>query len=190
MSSFYWYVPSWDGHDAIGGATPADHENVGNDIVVELVNTDFAAPGDPRQDNFVVERIIGQYKLNNQTGADPADRIVHHRVYVADGDQSSVSLRSLYSADDADSSFLWHKVDVMTGAQHARAWGNWGNGASTDPPAPFSNGRLGAFDIKVGRNIPEGRSLLWHTAVKNGGIPEPDGEWFLALWVRVLLREK
>lgn len=190
MSSFYWHAPAWDQHDAQGGVTPLDNANVGNDIVVELVNTDFADPGDPRQDNFVVERIIGQYKLNAITGADASDRIVHHRVYVADGDQNSVSLRNIYSVDDADSSFLWHKVDVLTQNSIGKAWGNWAEGDATEPPVPFVDGRLGSFDIRVGRAVPEGRSLIWHTQLKNGGLALDDDEYFLGLWVRVLMREK
>ncbi len=190
MSNFYWHSPSWESQDVQGGATPGDNSNVGNDIVIELINTDFADIGDPRQDNFVVERVIGQYKVNAITGAAAGNRVIHHRVYVADGDKTSVSLRNLYAVDDADSSFLWHKVDHYSNFAIGLDWGGWAKGDSQEPSVPFHDGRQGSFDIRVGRSIPEGRSLLWHTQLKNGGIALDDDEWFLMLWVRVLMREK
>ncbi len=190
MSSFYWHAPSWEPRDAIGGAQLGEHQNVANDIVVELINTDFADPGDPRQDNFVVERIIGQYKISADAGALAGDRFVQSRVYVADGDKNSVSLRNLYDIDDADSSFLWHQVDAFSAAAVGSNWGTWRQGGSADPTVPFMSGRLGSFDIRVGRSVPEGRSLLWHTQLKNGGLALDDDTWFLSLWVRLLMREK
>lgn len=186
---FYWFCPAWDPQDVQGGLTPGAG-NVGNDSIVNLINTDFADPGDPRQDNFVVERIIGQYKLNAVSGAEAGDRVVHSRVYVADSDMDSIAIRDLYTADDADSSFLWHKVDAFDSSWIGTAWGNWQNGSATQPAPAFQNGRLGSFDIKVGRRVEEGQSLVWHTQWKNstGGALDDD-EFFVMLWVRLLMRE-
>ncbi len=185
---FYWYCPAWYAGDdpASGGASEID--NVGNDLVIELLNTDFAAPGDPRQDNFVVERIIGQYIVRGKSNAEVGDRYMHHRVYVADGDQTSVSLRNLFTQDDADSSFLWHKVEGYDGTFIGLNWGTWANGGDADLANPFMAGRLGSFDIKVGRRVEEGTSLIWHTQLNNTGILADD-TWTLQMWVRCLLRE-
>ncbi len=186
---FYWFCPQWDGQAVQGGAAPGIG-NLGNDIAISLIDTDFADPGDPRQDNFVVERIIGQYKVNAITGAPGGDRVIHHRVYVADSDTTSIALRNLYTADDADSSFLWHKVDTFADNQIGQAWGNWRNGNDAEPQIPFQNGRLGGFDIKVGRRVEEGQTLVWHTQVHQSvAIPLEDEQFFLMLWIRLLMRE-
>ncbi len=184
---FYWHVPEWGGDDPTPSAT-AGVPNVDNDIVVELVNTDFAAPGDPRQDNFVVERVIGQYMLRADASASSVNRFVHNRVYVADGDQNAVSLRDLFSQDDADSSFLWHQVIPWEGGNNNEPWGSWVNGVAGAPQVPFESGRLGNIDIRVGRRIEEGQSLIWHTQLFNGAIL-PSNDFFLHLWCRVLMRE-
>ncbi len=186
---FYWFCPEWDGQAVQGGAAPGI-PNIGNDIAISLIDTDFADPGDPRQDNFVVERIIGQYKVNAVTPAEGGDRVIHHRVYVADSDSTSIALRNLYTADDADSSFLWHKVDVFAPAMIDSAWGNWGKQGTSEPPVPFQNGRLGGFDIKVGRRVEEGQTLVWHTQVHQSvAIPLDDDTFFVQLWIRLLMRE-
>lgn len=185
---FYWYVPEW-GDDVATFSVPAGVLNVGSDIIVRLIDTDFASPDDPRQDNFVVERIIGQYMLTAGATAAAGDRICHTRVYVADGDQTSVAARDLYLQDDADSSFLWHRVHAFADLWRGDQWGDWQNGSAGNPITSFSNGRSGAFDIKVGRRVEEGQALLWHTQVDVTGNPPADDTFGVLLWVRVLLRE-
>ncbi len=184
---FYWHVPEWCANDSLPTAA-SGVPNVGNDIVIELVNTDFAAPGDPRQDNFVVERVVGQWMLRADASAPGTDRFMHHRVYVADGDQNAVSLRDLFTQDDADSSFLWHHVFPWEGGHNNEPWGTWTNGTVSAPQVPFGESRLGTFDIRVGRRIEEGQSLIWHTQLF-GGVALESNDWFLHLWCRVLMRE-
>ncbi len=185
---FYWHVPEW-GSDDSGPVAGNGLGNVGNDIVVELVNTDFAAPGDPRQDNFVTERVVGQYMIRAEPEAEVGDRFVHNRVYVADGDQNAVSLRDLYTQDDADSSFLWHQVMGFDGTIIGLPWGMWSRGGDADLQVAFEGGRLGNFDIRVGRRIEEGQSLIWHTQLDDGVVALANDSWRLFLWVRVLMRE-
>ncbi len=186
---FYWFVPKWG--EPLATKTPTQGEtNVGNDIVVALIDTDFAAPGDPRQDNFVVERIIGQYCLSEGASGVQAHRMVHHRVYVADSDSTSIALRDLYTADDADSSFLWHKTEGFGAGWHGDAFGNWQTSDTIQPAPTQSMGRQGHIDIKVGRRVEEGQTLLWHTQLEATGVgPLVDGSWGLMLWVRLLMRE-
>lgn len=187
--NWYWYCPEWGGN-AVDPNPLSGVMNVGSNIVIELVNTDFAAPGDPRQDNFVVERIVGQYLLTAIATAEGGDRFVHHRVYQADGDQTSVALRELNTQDDADTSFLWHKVDGWSQSRNGVAWGGWAHpGGLNEAQVPFEHGRSGHFDIKVGRRIEEGQSLLWHTQLDAAATPPNDNEFGLFLWVRLLMRE-
>ncbi len=186
--NLYWHVPAWyENHQS--RVIVDGFGNTNFDIVAELINTDFQEPGDPRQDNFVVERVIGQYLLAAGTSAEGGDRIIHHRVYVAEGDQDAVNLRDLYTQDDADTSFLWHKVDAYSTNQIDTAWGTWANGDANSPAPAFMDGRLGSFDIKVGRRVEEGTSLIWHTQLKHEGANLTDNTWVLSLWCRVLMRE-
>ncbi len=186
--NYYWYCPAWS---AEGQMNPSiGISNVGNDIVVPLIDTDWAPPGDPVQDNFVVERIIGQFLLHGDATAPAQDRIVHHRVYVADSDSTSIALRNLYTQDDADTSFLWHLVDGFSADSPGNAWGNWKKGAASTLGSTFMNSRLGSFDIRVGRRVEEGQTLLWHTSLENPLISTlDDNEFSLMYWCRLLMRE-
>lgn len=177
----FWHVPFWF------SGTPSvatGDGNIAENIALELVNTETtAALG---QDNFVVERIIGQYLLTN-ADTTPSDTFVHHRVYVTMGNTSSFFLRDLSTADDADSSFLWHKVELfpaVAGGATAIA-GNWRDSTASNVHRP-DEGRNGTFDIRVNRRIREGESLLWHTQLE----PTPtDGDFRMKMWVRCLLKE-
>ncbi len=184
--NLYWHVPVWDPNNQPNGS--AGVGNIGADIVVALVDAEFAAPGDPGQDNYVVERIIGQYLLTTAaSGAETGSRLVHHRVYVADSDQSSIALRNLNTQDDADSSFLWHLVEPFDGNSVGLEWGSWRKGGDTDTQVAFQNGRLGSVDIKVGRRVEEGSTLIWHTQLDTTALT--NDTWFLQMWMRCLIRE-
>jgi len=188
-SKFHWFVPEW-GHEFATITPVSGLNNVGSDIVARLVDTDFQAPGDPRQDNFVVERIIGQYKLSAAATAPNFDRMIHHRVYVADSDQATVALRDLYTQDDADSSFLWTHIEGWASNFNGTNWGSWQVGSTAAPAPTFQMGRKGHFDIRVGRRIEEGQSLLWHTQLEPANEPAlVDDTWGLLLYARILLRE-
>ncbi len=187
----YWHVPAWfNTRDprALGNATA--FTNVGVDILIPLINTDFAAPGDPRQDNFVVERIVGQWLLVNRATANGDSALIQHRVYVADSDSTEVPVRDLYTQDDADSSFLYHHVSAWPSEATGSSWGSWRRAAEAFPSSPSMAGRQGHVDIKVGRRVEEGQTLLWHTQLaRQGELVIPDDDWELHAWFRVLMRE-
>ncbi len=185
---FYWHVPHWSNSGAplTLGTDPLQNDAVGN-IIGELINSDFAPTADPRQDNFVCERIIGQYLLVAPSGAEGGDRMVHHRVYVAQGDQTTLDVRNLFEADDANTSFLWHKTEGFDSDWVGQPWGTWAVGSTNTPAPAFLAGRKGSFDIRVGRRIEEGTSLIWHTQFDTGGVTI--NTWLLHLWCRVLMRE-
>ncbi len=184
--SYYWHVPVWA--DVSSPTQGNGVSNVGDDIFVELLNSDFAPPADPRQDNFVVERIIGQYMLVSSGTAESGSRIVHHRIYVVDGDQNTHQFRDIFSQDDADSSFLWHLVEGVSASSVGGVFGSWRKEGANEPQKPFERGRLGSFDVRVGRRVDEGQSLIWHTQLDNQG-ELVNGTWDLIMWVRVLMRE-
>lgn len=172
----FWHAPEW----FLGSpSTSVGIANVGADIIVELVNTEDVSS--LAQDNFVVERVIGQYKVVSND-ATPLSRYLHHRVYVTMGDSASLNLRTLSTADDADTSFTYHKVEHFTVGMHNNVAGSW----AVNEVKQVSEARLGAFDIRVGRLVKEGTSLIWHTEI----LPTPsDDEFAMQMWVRVLLRE-
>ncbi len=185
---FYWHVPEWsDSTEPQNlGSNPILNDAAGN-LTAELINSDFADPDDPRQDNFVCERVVGQYLMVAASGADGGPRIIHHRVYVVDGDQNVHAVRDLYSQDDANTSFLWHKVEGWDSTWIGQPWGTWATGATNTPAPTFERGRKGHFDIRVGRRVTEGQSLIWHTKIDTGGLVTDD--FHLHLWCRVLMRE-
>ncbi len=185
-SRLYWHVPEWNSDNFAG--LGAGVGNTNGDIVIPLINSDFADPGDPRQDNFVVERIIGQYLLNAGATAEAGSRIIHNRVYVADSDASSIALRSLNTADDADSSFLYHQVTHFDSGAIGKQYGSWQNGGVNEVRGPVGAvNRYGHFDIKVGRRVNEGETLIWHTQISTVNLE--DDTWAIQMWVRVLMRE-
>ena len=184
---FFWHVPLGGWFPGSPGA-PGINNNVGGDIISVLVDTEAVQSDRPDIDDFVIERVIGQYML---TGSEvvAVDHFVHHRVYVADSDSSSVAVRSLNTADDAETSFLWHRVEAWHENQNADVFGiPWtvAHAAFAATPTPWM-GRHGHFDIKVGRRIGGGQSLIWHTELL--AAPLGNDTFNLKLWCRVLLRE-
>ncbi len=185
---FFWHTSTLVWH-SLGPSASVGNPNVLGDILVTLVNTEsVGAAGDtPVNDQFVVERIVGQYQMvsNESVGV---DRFCHHRVYVSDSDETAVGLRDLTTADDAETSFLWHQVDAHSQSLKQDVWGNWqsrskGNDCTGTPWM----GRFGHVDIKVGRRIEGGQSLIWHAQLEPA--PPANNEHFLKLWLRMLLRE-
>ncbi len=166
---------------ALGG-----NANVGGDIVVTLISAEGGEGNRPELDNFVVERIVGQYQVSGDESA-AVNHFVHHRVYVADADAAAIALRNLLQADDAETSFLWHQVDPWANAADADVFGMWGLHAAGQPQATPWMGRLGHVDIKVGRKIQGGRDLIWHTQIVNP--PAANNTMYVKLWLRMLVRE-
>lgn len=191
-NKFFWHVPfqSW----FRGPPTNNDFAvgNVGNDIVTTLIDSEsVVGSGDahPEIDAFVVERIIGQYQMVTNDSL-TVDRFVHHRVYVSQSDDTSLALRSLIDADDAETSFLWHQVDAFPAVLDGDPWGSWstptGVSSQVNPGQTFM-GRFGHVDIRVGRRLEGGESLIWHTEVTPGFAAQ--GVAGMKWWLRILVRE-
>ncbi len=181
----FWHVPTnawFDGGPAAGGGVG----NVGADIVIPLVASGDDVGERPVNDNFVIERIVGQYQVTGDESV-PVDKYVHSRVYVAESDAASLSLRNLTTADDAETSFLWHQVGPWDTVNDGVRWGDWLGVAAGTPPATPWAGRLGHVDIRVGRRIEGGETLIWHTQFDP--TPAIVDTMFLKLWLRMLCRE-
>lgn len=178
--NLFWHVPHW-----YSGAPGAGFGigNVGGDILAALIDEhDIAHIG---QDNFTVVRIIGQYQITSQQVV-PNERYLYHRVYVTTADSLTIALRTLNTADDADSSFLWNEVEQFRVAQNGGLAGSWTAASAAGINQPAQN-RNGSFDITVNRHVNEGTALVWHTQV----FPATgDDEFRLKLWVRLLVREQ
>ena len=184
-SKLFWHVPSacwYSGNPlALGGIA-----NVGGDIVTSLINTEGGLSDVPVADNFVIERIIGQYMLTG-TESVGTRHFAHHRVYVVDSDETGIAIRDIAAADDAETSFLWHQVDYWSQNYDADFAGGWQQGVSTDPIPPTWKGRQGHVDIKVGRRVEQGQSLIWHTQLVFA--PAANNTMYMKLWLRMLCRE-
>ncbi len=175
----FWHVPHWfEGAPAAG----AGIQNVGDSMLAALVDEhDITHLG---QDNFVVVRVIGQYQYN-MTAAVALDTYIHSRVYVTTADSTTVALRDLDARDDADSSFLWHNIELYRTQQNNSPAGSWLNSSSASVNQP-SQTRNGSFDITVNRRVEEGTAMVFHGQTSPGF---PDNEFALKLWVRLLMRE-
>lgn len=186
---FWWHVAS--GGWASGDPTTAGILNVGRDIVLVLVDSEEPTgeePVVPEQDDFVVERIIGQWKL---TGAQPAgtNLYVHERVYVVDSEPGSLALRDIANRREADTSFLYHQVTAWDAGWNADVWGNWASsGLVTDRVGTYRNGGPYFRDIRVGRKVLEGHALVYHLQLEGVAIPT-DGNFSAQFWMRTLLRK-
>jgi len=185
-SKFFWHVPGpacWFAGAPIplGGVA-----NIGSDIVATLISAEGGQGNRPELDNFVVERIVGQYQVTADESVG-AFHFLHHRVYVVDADATSIALRTLSEADDAETSFLYHKVEYWDATFDNDPAGNWQVSSGAGPaPTPWQ-GRHGHVDIKVGRRIEGGRDLIWHTQVISP--PAADNTFYVKLWLRMLVRE-
>lgn len=191
-SDLFWHVPRW--YDSVTTPTAVTGDvfsNVGVNAFAELVETDTASQN-LSPDNYWVERIVGQvYYQRLSTEPDSKTWYLHTRVYVTQASNTGIVLRDLTLADDADTSWMMHKVEVMFDSQTTSV-GNWGqpdtgNTADTYTP-PMS--RKGSFDIKVGRKVSEGESLVWHNQIKAEVEADLiDGTLRVKMWCRVLLRQ-
>jgi len=184
--SYFWHVPP-GGWGAISPATPGV-SSIGGDVVIVLVDGESGPiSAHPEIDNFVVERIVGQYMIMmHALSPPPLGAGVHSRVYVADADVGSVGVRDLESADDAETSFLWHQVDAVDGDANNEPFGNWATLARPATDGVGFMGRHGHLDIRVGRRVEGGQALLWHSQFNPTAV---DTAYSVKLWVRLLVRE-
>ncbi len=188
-SRMFWHVPALCWHAGIQAAG-SGNQNVLRDIVVSLISTNppsnSAVPDD--LSNFTCKRVVGQYLL---IGNEPVaqQHMIHNRVYPTTSDNAAVAIRDLDGADDAESDFLWHKVEPWPSVFNSDLWGNWQTAGNAVPPAAFRNGRMGDVDITVNRTIQDGQDLIWHTQIAGSNAPADD-EFDLFLWLRMLVSEK
>lgn len=188
---YFWHVPPgcW-----YGGAVPllaaSTFSNVAGDIVVPLIDVESAISAKPEIDQYVVTRIVGQYLMNGDE-ASGSNRILHHRIYPTDADATGFAIRNIAVEDDAETDFLWHKVDAWAASMDGLAYGDWAVVASGGPAGALFGPRRGHFDIKVNRRVEQGRALVWHTQIGPNPVPAlpADDTFFLALWLRLLVRE-
>lgn len=190
----FWWCPYW--HDPGANMQPTDGiPNTSGDMVGILIDTNtpstFVDQVPDQEDHFMVERIVGQYLVHGDEDP-PAERLMHHRIYVANSNENSVSIRDLFSIDEAKSSFLWHKVEAWSSSFDGKVWGNWWHAVSGSGPTGLANAsmaRMGHFDIGVKRRIDAGNALIWHTQLgqSGGGLPVDD-TFGLMLWIRLLVR--
>lgn len=185
-----WHVPALCWHVGSPGAS-GGIANVGNDIFTPLVQSEDRAGATlstvpDAADEWVVERVIGQYHFY---GTQPAamNAYFHSRIYPTLSDETSVALRDLTTQDDAESDFLWHQIDPWSAVYDGDDWGNWQAASSGNPTGERFMGRFGHVDVRVNRRIRQGESLIWHTQIK-GPIVPGDDEFWLRLWVRMLVR--
>jgi len=189
---FFWHVGEgmWsDGAPGVQSSTVTT--NNGIDIVVVLIDTvepAAAEPVVPENDNFVVERIIGQWQLRS-TAAIARDAFIHERIYLAQVAPASISVRDLASQEQADTSLLWTQVTPWSAEWNNDSWGNW-QGASvvSDRPGIFRAGGPNFRDVRVGRRISEGEALIYHLQIE-ASTPPADNEFHLEMWMRCLVRE-
>ncbi len=114
--SFFWHVPgvdSWYSSSPGGGGVII---NQGKDIILVLVDSEEPAASEPvvpSDDEFVVERVIGQWNLEG-TQATSRNYYVHERCYVVQATQAQVAVRDIAAADEADTSFMYHQVTAWS----------------------------------------------------------------------------
>lgn len=182
-----WHVPQDCWHSGPPGSL--GHLNVGRDIFIPLVvgNTTTVGATPDAADEWVVERVIGQFLIRGDE--DPvANRYLHHRIYPTAADDLTVTLRDLTKIEEAESDFLWHQVDPWASAFDGDTWGNWQLAGNGSPQINAYMGRFGHFDVRVNRRIRQGFALIWHTQLV-GSIDPADNEFGIHMWCRVLLRE-
>lgn len=185
-SSLFWHVPFWF-QGGFGTATGVG--NVGQHMVVELVETESAS-ATIAPDNYWVERVVGQYMVTSLANPLLFNPLLHHRMYVTEADSTSTNLRDLASQDDADTSFMMHKVEAFDAAWSGGQFGNWNASNYSKDTYTMPISRSGGFDVKVGRKVSEGESLIWHTQIEgNPSGPPNNDQFFLKMWTRVLLKQ-
>lgn len=189
----YWWHVVADGWSN-GAPINAGVTNVGVDIVIPLVDTEEAAALEndlvPEHDEFVVERLIGQWQLRGEQVA-PSNYFVHERVYVTQSTAGTVALRDLVAAGEADTSFLYHNVTLWSASFNNDVWGNWqvgGVGDATPPEANVAQHGPLFRDIRVGRRLEEGEALVYHWQLR-GTVAPGDAEFSVKCWFRTLVRQ-
>ncbi len=182
-----WHVPAECWHSGPPGGVGI--LNIGADIATTLISTDSAANLDvpDNADEYVCERVVGQWMLHGNQ-ASPSHAYVHNRIYPTTSDATTIVLRSLETADDAESDFLWHQVNAWTTTYDTDVWGNWQESGAGNPSGIGFMGRFGHVDVRVNRRIRQGFSLIWHSQIQSAVAPL-NGEFNLYLWLRMLLRE-
>lgn len=188
-SDLFWHVPVWDEN------RPPTNQlgvpSVGKNAFVELVQTDTAS-SNLAPDNYWVERIVGQV-LYQRIAVEPdsGSWFVHSRVYVTPASTTGIVLRDLASADDADTSWMMHTNQLMFETTTGET-GNWQQAAGAGTPDTYTAPmpRKGSFDIRVGRKVAEGESLIWHAQIEPTILANLiDAQLNMRMWIRVLLRQ-
>lgn len=182
-----WHVSDVMWHN--GPPSGLHQANVGADLFFVIVQGDVggvASTVPDASDEWVVERVVGQYAF---TGAEvaPANYFMHHRIYPTISDATSVALRDLSSADEAESDFMWHQVDPWSTVYDGDTWGNWQQQSSGNPTGDRFMGRYGHVDVRVSRRIRQGEALIWHTQFVAAAPPQ-DNAFNGMFWLRALLR--
>lgn len=183
-----WHVADQMWHNGPPGGLHVLNTDV--DLFIVLCQGDVggvASTVPDASDEWVVERIVGQYHFT-ATQPVPQTYFMHHRVYPTISDATSVALRDLSTADEAESDFCWHQVDPWPTQFEGDVWGDW----QGETGYPVGNGefmgRSGHVDIKVSRRIRQGEALIWHTQFV-GAVAPADNEFNGIFWLRALLRQ-
>ncbi len=190
-NNFFWHVAQ-DGWFQSGPDSAATLQNIGRDIVLVLVDSEEptgSEPVVPENDSFVIERVIGQWKLSGFPTSPGDEFFIHERIYVVDFEPGAIAIRSLDSQREADTSFLYHQVTAWHNNWDNDKWGNWRAGtADTVGVDAFRMGGPNFRDVKVGRRLNEGQALIYHWQMEGVTIP-PDNVFHLQCWLRTLVRE-
>lgn len=162
--------------------------NLGNDIVVPLVSSDLELGAGnsayPEAESFVVERVIGQFLMVSNTET-AVNAFLHHRIYPVEQEFNTFAIRDLSQPENAETDFLWHRVEMWWPQQVNNLFGTWYAIGST---TPFQDCRMGHFDVKVNRRLRQGECLIFHTQVVGGVAPPVDNTYFIHMWARALVR--
>lgn len=203
-SRLNWEAPFWGTVSSAGWDMQASNDGITAVLADTYVYDEMGHRVEQVEGPLWIERVVGQARLRF-VFADLAGGVsgvdFHHRIYPVSTDDLDVFDRDIQSQGEADSDFMWHKVeyaDLNTIENGASAFGgDWLLFNGTHAQKPFADGRNGYFDVKVGRYLREGEALVYK--VKGATIPN-GGSWTaqwdsggssfcaLDLWVRVLLR--
>lgn len=122
--------------------------------------------------DLVIERVIGQYYIQNLTTSDVVT--VHTRLYTTEvNGAGSAPVYNLNLFDDANQQFMWHKVHVLDVAE------NFGARNMFSAAHP----EWSHIDVKVNRKLGDLEELRFHIQPM-----EAAAEYAYAAWIRVLIR--
>lgn len=183
-----WHVSNEMWYQAQPGF--AGNANVGPDILVPMVSSDMEIGGAnsayPEAESFVCERVLGQYLFVSNFES-PNNMFLHHRIYPVEQEFNTFAIRDLTAPENAETDFLWHRVDPIRPQQFNDVFGTWVDGGLVG--VPFQECRRGHFDVKVNRRIRQGECLVWHTYIMNGlGFVPTDNTCWIQMWARALVR--